>query len=672
MKAKIAFWIVVGLVASFGHAEEKPVPQTAGIQKAVEAVFPALVRIHVVTLEGEDGAMRKIRASGSGVIITDQGHVLTNHHVAGRATRVVCRTSEREEIDAEVVGTDVLTDLCVLKLDLASRAQPGKKLPVAKFGDSDQLKVGDTVLAMGSPRGLAQSVTSGIVANVNMILPNSTLTIDGENVGVLVRWIGHDAIIQPGNSGGPLVNLAGEIIGVNEIGTGPLGGAIPSNLAQSVIPELIQNGTKAWSSIGLTFQPLLKTSRHEKGILVADVLRGTAADTAGIKAGDTLTTFDGQDFPLCTSEEDVPVANRLILATPVGKKVKIEGLRDDKATTWELATEPREPAWHRERELKAWGITARDLTRALALDRGLKNPRGVYVDGVRQSGPAAACKPALAPGDVILKLKDREITKLDEFEKTTRELTQDGAAPATVLVTFQRGTQQMLTVAKIGPDDEDENAALAAKAWFGATSQVLTSDLAEALGLEGKKGVRITTIVPGSSAETAGVKPGDVLVKLDGQVIAAQNIGDETVFGDLIRQYKPGTEIELDAFRDGEPMKFNVKLLQQPKQASELPKHADTQFEFTATEISVSDRHESRLPEDLQGLRITTVESAGWAALAGLRERDVLLAIDGQPADSIDALKTILAKLKQTKPRRVTFFVRRGIRTFFIELEPKW
>jgi serine protease Do len=671
MKAKFALFALAGLTALSGQAQEKASPPP-GIEKAVEAVFPALVRIHVVTLEGEEGVMRKLRASGSGAIISEEGHVLTNHHVAGRATRVVCRTADREEIDAEVIGTDVLTDLCVLKLDLASRSQPSKKLPIAKFGNSDQLKVGDTVLAMGSPRGLAQSVTSGIVANVNMILPNSTLTIDGENVGQLVRWIGHDAIIQPGNSGGPLVNLAGEIIGVNEIGTGPLGGAIPSNLAQSVIPELIQNGTKAWSSIGLTFQPLLKTSHHEKGILVADVLPGTAAEKAGVKAGDILTSLDGQDFPLCTSEEDVPVANRIILATPVGKKVKIEGLRDDKAIAFELVTEPREPARHRERELKAWGITARDLTLALAVDRGLKNARGVYVDGVRPSGPAAACKPALVPGDVILKLKDREITKLNELEKISSELTQDGEAPASVLVTFQRGSQQMLTVARIGPDEEDENAALAAKAWFGATSQVLTSDLAEAIGLDGKKGVRITTVVPGSAADAAGVKPGDVIVKLDGQVIAAQNIGDETVFGDLIRQYKPGAEVELDAFRDGGPMKFNVKLLQQPKQASELPKHTDTQFEFTATELSVSDRHESRLPTDLPGVRITTVESAGWAALGGLRERDVLLSIDGKPTGSIDELKSVLAALKQAKPRRVALFVRRGMRTTFVELEPKW
>ena len=130
---------------------------------------------------------------------------------------------------------------------------------MAKFGDSSALEVGDTVLAMGSPAGLSQSVTQGIVANTEMIAPGGAMRLDGESVGELVRWIGHDAVIFPGNSGGPLVNLKGEIIGVNEVGIGSLGGAIPSNLARKVADELIAKGHVERSWIGLVAQPLLKS-----------------------------------------------------------------------------------------------------------------------------------------------------------------------------------------------------------------------------------------------------------------------------------------------------------------------------------------------------------------------------------------------------------------------------
>ena len=162
---------------------EKSARTGGDIQRAVDAVYPALVRIHVVYEEGSGGRMEKNRASGSGAIISEEGYIITNHHVAGRATRIVCRLSNREEVDAELVGTDPLSDLAILKLDLSSRRDPTAKLTAARFGDSDALAVGDVVLAMGSPSGLSQSVTRGIVANTAMILPGSSsdFLLDGEN-----------------------------------------------------------------------------------------------------------------------------------------------------------------------------------------------------------------------------------------------------------------------------------------------------------------------------------------------------------------------------------------------------------------------------------------------------------------------------------------------------------
>ena len=185
--------------------------------------IPLLVRVEVVTNEALRDGCEKLEDPEAERSFTDKGHVLTNHHVAGKATRIICRLSNREEIEAELIGTDILSDLSILKLDLSSRRETSP-LPVAQLGDSSEVSVGDTVLAMGSPAGLSQSVTLGIVSNTEMIPPRSSrFDLDGENVGELVRWIGHDAVIYPGNSGGPLVNLDGEIIGVNEVGIGSPG-----------------------------------------------------------------------------------------------------------------------------------------------------------------------------------------------------------------------------------------------------------------------------------------------------------------------------------------------------------------------------------------------------------------------------------------------------------------
>lgn len=645
----------------------------ADIQPALDAVYPALVRIHVVSESGNAGRMQKNRGSGSGTIIHPDGYVLTNHHVAGRATRMTIRLADRQECRATLIGTDALSDLAILKIDRSDLRDPNASLPVASFGNSDSLRVGDVVLAMGSPAGLSQSVTKGVVANTEMIAPGGNgLALDGEIVGELVRWIGHDAVIFPGNSGGPLVNLKGEIIGVNEVGIGSIGGAIPANLAKNIADTLIRQGTVKRSTIGLSVQPLLKTSRASSGILVSGATEGSPAAKAGLQAGDVITAINEKSIPAARAPEDIPLFNRIILETPIGSSLTIRGKRQDKDMTWTLLTEEREPMQPREREFLAWGITARNLTKLQAKGMNRSNSDAVVVQSVRSGGPTAAAKPEPPAGSLIIKVNDSPIRNIDDLEKVTSSITKDAKEPVPALITYEVDGKSYLTVIKIGMEKDEEQAALARKAWLGVSTQVISSDLAEALGIAGQKGMRITGVYPQSQAEKAGLKEGDLLLKIDGEVINASRPEDADVLAETIRQMSISGEITLDVKRNKESLVIKVPLERSPAATSELQEYQCETLEFSARDVGKEDRLRDKSDDSEKGVLITSVTNAGWAALGGLQNRDILRAVDGKTVESIESLKKIIEEINQTKPTHITFFVRRGITTRLIELEPTW
>ena len=652
-----------------------PLPEVkAAIDKAVAAVYPALVRIEAVLEEGGEGRMRKMAGVGSGSIITPDGYVLTNHHVAGRATRIVCQLTNHEEVDATLVASDALSDLAVIKLDLKGRREGAAQLSVARFGDSDALGVGESVLAMGCPAGLSQSVTLGIVSNKEMIAPQNmgNMDMDGENVGELVRWIGHDAVIYGGNSGGPLVNLQGEIVGVNEVGIGSLGGAIPGNLAKVVAHELIEKGRVRRSWTGLEAQPLLEGMDDKDGILVASVLERSPAAQAGLAAGDVITEYDGHAIPAARAREDVPLFNRIVVGTPVGTTVTLKGRRHGMAMNWELTTIERESTLAREEEFTNWGMTARNLSRLLGLALHRPDTKGVQVHSLRNSGPAAEAKPSLALGDIITAVNGQPVDDVKALRSVTEQLTSGKTGAVAATVAFDRGTQKLLTVVKVGAISNKDTSAFPEKAWLGVNTQVLTRELSTALQLTARRGVRITEVIPETSAVKAGLKIGDVITKLDDSVINANRSEDTEIFSNLIRQYPVGSSVSLDLLREGEPLKINVALDKQPKGAEGIPEYSDPKFEFTTRELSPADRLDRQLKQEDRGLLVTRVEPAGWASLAGLRSDDLLLTVDGQFAETAPHLKQILAACHERKARRVVFFVKRGIRTHFIEIEPQW
>lgn len=647
----------------------------AVIPPAVERVLPAIVRIHVVTAEASEGRIRKQQVSGSGVIISPEGYVVTNHHVARKATRIVCRMTDREELDAKLVGADPLSDIAVLKLDLSMRKHPDRPLPVAEWGDSDTLRVGNVVYAMGSPAGLSQSVTVGIVSNVSMILPTGSMsgrfTLDGEEVGQLVRWIGHDAQIFGGNSGGPLVNERGEIIGINELGIGSIGGAIPGNLARAVAEQFIEHGEVRRSWIGVEVQPRLKDSLLDSGILVSGVLPDSPALRAGIVSGDVLLSFDGQPVD-CSTREELPLFNQIVLATPVGKTVPVVLWRDGEERTVELTTDVRGAARGEEAEFKYWGLTGEDLTRFRALEVRRTDTRGVRVNSVRPGGPAAEAKPPLSPGDILVEVAGKPVESTSQLRTLTQELTEGKSGRVPLLVAFERDTRQFLTVVSVGPESADHTPPQAKKAWLSAAVQVLTRDLAAALGLDGQTGVRVTQVYPDRAAEKAGLKTGDIIVKIDGQPIDVSRPEDVEVFQNLIRRFRIGTELKLDVIRDQEPLELAVTLEPSPTPPAELKHYKDTDFEFTARNLSLQDRIGQRLASTDTGVVVDRVENAGWADLAHLAAGDIILSVDNEPTANVDALEQALKRAKEAKSKRVLFFVKRGIHTLYLEFEPTW
>ena len=652
------------------YAKEKKVPELP-LAQAVEEVYPAIVRIEVVSEQGSSGRMMKSRATGSGVIVSADGRVVTNHHVAGKATRITCRLHDGEEVMADLLGADPMTDLAVLRLRMEDRQLTSKPLTVATFGNSDEVEIGDVCFAMGSPAGLSQSVTRGIVSNVALISPNKgSFRLDGENVGELVRWLGHDAIIFPGNSGGPLVDESGFIIGINEVGIGSLGGAIPSNLARIVSKELAENGfiSRCWT--GLECQPVLDP--NQKGILVAGIIKGSPADDAGFKPGDMIKTYDGKKV-MARIAEDLPIFNQLSYGMKVGKKVKINGLRKNKNISWELTTAKRESAFAKERELKSWGVTVRDFTLMSSLEARRSSKEGAQIHSVGRGGPSNSAKPSLIRGDVITKINGLPVSGIKDLVRLSKKITDGKMEPVSTLVSFERDMAQLLTVVKIGPEAEENRPVQAWKPWLGVSTQVLTREITEALKMpKATRGIRIAQVYPRTPAKKAGMKAGDLLFRIDGQIIQAYRTEDAEVFGNMIKEYKPDSIALFSGMRDGKLIDLNVTLEKRPDPSNELPDYEEETFEFTVRELSFGDRVSKRLKEKEPGLVVENVEPAGWASLAGLRQGDLVLRINGESMSEVDLFEKKMNQWIKEKEKRIIFFVKRGIHTLFLELEPDW
>jgi serine protease Do len=349
------------------------------------------------------------RSLGSGFFIDEEGYIVTNNHVIENADKIKVKLKNGKEYDAEIVGRDAKTDIALIKL------KSWRDFRAVKWGNSDALKVGEWVVAIGSPFGLEHTVTAGIVSAKGRVIGS----------GPYDDFIQTDASINPGNSGGPLINMKGEVIGINTAivsrsgGNVGIGFAIPINMARGIIKQLKASGTVTRGWLGVSIQNLTPELaeyygvKDGKGALVGEVFEGDPADKAGIKPKDVIIEVDGDEI------EDSRDLSQKIADITVGEKITVKVVRDGKEHTFRVhiakRTDDKEGlALKQPAEETHLGMTVSTLTRELARQFNISETEGVVVVSVEQQGPAD--KADVQEGDLILEIDHKPIKTLEDYQ----------------------------------------------------------------------------------------------------------------------------------------------------------------------------------------------------------------------------------------------------------------
>ena len=369
------------------------------------------------------------QGAGSGFIISQDGYIVTNNHVVEGATEVTVTLANKQEYPAKVIGRDPKTDVALVKIE------PKEALTVARLGDSDHLRVGEWVVAVGNPFGLSNTVTKGIVSAKHRDI----------GAGPYDNFIQTDAPINPGNSGGPLFNLQGEVVGINTAivpnGQG-IGFAVAVNTAKALIPQLERTGEVTRGYLGVAIQPLTPalaksmSLKDTTGALVAGVTKGSPAEIAGIQAGDVIVRFDG------TAVAEMSALPSLVAATPVDTTVPVKILRNGAEQTLsvkvgrmpkeraEAANQPGSPA---EPAQSTWGLALRDLDARQAQRAGVAPNDGVLVAAVTPDSPAE--RAGVHPGDVILEVNRHKVPSVAAAQAEAKKQEAGGS----LLLLLKRG-----------------------------------------------------------------------------------------------------------------------------------------------------------------------------------------------------------------------------------------
>ncbi|UCB47336.1 MAG: Do family serine endopeptidase [Spirochaetota bacterium] len=362
-----------------------------------------------------------VRALGSGVLISEAGHIITNNHVVQNADTIEVELHDGSRKTAKLVGRDPSTDLAVVKID------PTPDMKYAQLGNSDDIQVGEWVIAIGSPRGLDWTVTAGIISAKNR-----------RNLGVLgpsgyEDFIQTDASINPGNSGGPLINLNGEVVGINSLivsasqGSDGLGFAIPSNMVKAISDSLIKHGKVIRGYMGVNVQDIthemsLKLEENFKGVIIADLVPGGPAEKAGLMQGDIVVRFDEEAI-----ENSTQLRNR-VAATGPGKQIKVDILRDNKNLDITVRIGDLEKAQKlakASQTVDPLGLSVEEVTQDIARRIGLRKATGVIITDVEQG--SASDQAGLDKGDIIFRVGNREIDSPDEFSAVVATAAEAGS-----------------------------------------------------------------------------------------------------------------------------------------------------------------------------------------------------------------------------------------------------
>ena len=438
---------VVNISTSQKVAQKRPnlprpkAPEGSPFQDFFDELFPD-------QKEGNESP-RTVQSQGSGFVIDASGIIVTNNHVISDADEIVANFSDGTKLTAELVGRDPKTDLAVL------RVKPEKPLTVVKFGDSDKARVGDWVMAIGNPFGFGRTVTLGIVSAIGRDI----------NSGPYDNYIQTDASINKGNSGGPLFNMDGEVVGINTAIISPSGGsiglgfAIPSSLARNVVDQLVQFGETRRGWLGVQIQTvtdeIAETLGLDKarGALVGDAARDGPAEKGGIKAGDVILTFDGKPV---AEMRDLP---KIVADTPVGKNVDVVVLRKGEELTLKIeigrledgekqtASDDTkdEPAAEPEKTDVVIGLTLQEITDADREAESIgEDVKGVLITEVAP-GTNAADK-GIQAGEILVEVGQEPVATPSDVAERIDALKKEGRKNALMMVSTKTGDIRFVVV----------------------------------------------------------------------------------------------------------------------------------------------------------------------------------------------------------------------------------
>ncbi|MFH1760018.1 MAG: trypsin-like peptidase domain-containing protein [bacterium] len=451
ISASLIIFLISG--SGFAAAEENShVDFQKIIALAKDKVYPALVFIKPIREIFTTGQKTKQEVFGSGVIISPDGLVVTNNHVAEKSIQINCVLFNKEQVPASVIGLDPETDLALIRLNVPKEMLP---LPFAELDSNKEIEEGQFVMALGSPFGFTRSISIGIISNNCRYLGFKTQYKYN-------TWIQTDAAINPGNSGGPLVNTSGKVIGINTIGVmlaNNVGFAIPAPVVKKITDRLKTHGKIVRASLGLKLQPLKDfesntfVASENGGVLIADVEEKSPAGNAGLMAGDILISIN-KNHVNGTYIEDIPSIRWIIADLPLDKEVRLEIVRNKKHAQFMVQPVVKGKLEGDNLDLTRWDMTVQEISKFDNPEIYFWKNRGIFIIGVKYPGNGSAS--GFQRYDIILEIDGKQVTALNDINTIYQGIMADTARDKKVLFKLSRSGQIQWVVLDYTRDYEEE------------------------------------------------------------------------------------------------------------------------------------------------------------------------------------------------------------------------